>query len=286
MPAPVYSLEMQESVGPEPAAVVAGSDAETYTILSGRLDAGVVILCDHAGNAFPPGYGTLGLAASELERHIAYDVGAAAVTRRLAAALGAPAVLTRYSRLLIDVNRGLDDPTLIMRLSDGAIVTGNRQLDAAERDQRIRLYYEPYHAAIEGLIGEALAAGLPPALLSIHSYTHMWKGCSRPWHAAVLWDKDPRLARPLLEALVAERGLVVGENEPYSGHLKGDSMWRHGTMRGLAHAIVEIRQDLIRDQHGQQEWGERLAGVLRRLLAHQHVRRELGFVRRYGSYTD
>src|SRR3990172_3531271 len=143
---------MQESVGPEPAAVVAGSDAETYTILSGRLDAGVVILCDHAGNAFPPGYGTLGLAASELERHIAYDVGAAVVTRRLAAALGAPAVLTRYSRLLIDVNRGLDDPTLIMRLSDGAIVTGNRQLDAAERDQRIRLYYEPYHAAIEGLI--------------------------------------------------------------------------------------------------------------------------------------
>ncbi len=182
--------------------------------------------------------------------------------RRLAARLGAPAVLTRYSRLLIDCNRGLDDPTLIMRLSDGAIVPANRHIDAAERERRIARYYTPYHAAIERLIDAALALGVPPLLLSVHSFTDKWRGRPRPWHAGVLWDKDPRLAQRLIAALAQGPGMIVGDNEPYSGSLRGDSMWRHGTERGLPHAIVEIRQDLIAGEEGQQQWGERLAGVL------------------------
>jgi predicted N-formylglutamate amidohydrolase len=241
---------------------------ETYSLLPGRLDAGLVLLCDHAGNAFPPGYGTLGLQPSQLERHIAYDIGAAAITRELSRRLGVPAVLTHYSRLLIDPNRGLDDPTLIMRLSDGAIVPGNRNLDAAERHRRIERYYWPYHRAISGLLDHCKASGMAPALLSVHSFTEAWRGTPRPWHVGVLWEADARLARPLLEAFRAEGDLVVGDNEPYAGQLEGDTLWQHGKMRGLAHAALEVRQDLIRDAAGQQAWALRLERVLRSIAQH------------------
>ncbi len=126
----------------------------------------------------------------------------------LAQRLDAPAICTRFSRLLIDPNRGLDDPTLIMRISDGAVVPGNRRLDAAERDRRVRLYYEPYHQRIDGLIEQCVAAGVPPVLLSVHSFTESWKGEPRPWHAAILWDRDYRFSVPLLEALRAEAGVA------------------------------------------------------------------------------
>ena len=226
--------------------------------------------------------------AGELERHIAYDIGAAGVVRhRRPSQLGAPAVLTRYSRLLIDCNRGLDDPTLIMRLSDGAIIPGNRHLDAAERERRIARYYTPYHAAIERLIDAGPGARRAAApLVGAQLYGRLEGRRRRPWHAGVLWDKDPRLAQRLIAALAQDPRLVVGDNEPYSGDLKGDSMWRHGTMRGLPHAIVEIRQDLIADEAGQQEWGERLARCLAGLLAREDVAHDLRRQHHYGSHTD
>ena len=169
------------------------------------------------------------------------------MTRSLAAALGVPALLTRYSRLLIDPNRGADDPTLIMRLSDGAVIPGNRRLDEAERERRTRLYYAPYHRAIDAVIDQCLASGAPPMLLSIHSFTESWKETPRPWHVGVLWDRDLRLAKPLLDGFYAEGDLIVGDNEPYSGQLEGDCLWQHATGRGLVNALIEIRQDLIRD---------------------------------------
>lgn len=266
--------------------LIAREEAETYQILAGRADAGLIVICDHAGNAFPAGYGTLGLAASELKRHIAYDIGAADVVRGLARALGVPAVLSRYSRLLIDPNRGADDPTLIMRLSDGAVIPGNRHLDAAEREKRTQLYYEPYHRAIAATIDQCIATRTPPALLSIHSFTESWKGFSRPWHAGVLWDKDPRLAKPLLDALYAENDLIVGDNEPYTGQLHGDCMWRHGTERGLAHAILEIRQDLIRDAAGQSAWIARLDRMMRSMLDRPALQLAFRKVEFHGSHTD
>jgi predicted N-formylglutamate amidohydrolase len=241
--------------------------AESYTVIGGRADAGIIILCDHAGNAFPPGYGTLGLPEKELQRHIAYDIGAAALTRALASGLHAPALHTHFSRLLIDPNRGEDDPTQIMRLSDGAIVPGNRHVDVAERAHRVASYYRPYHDAIDTAIDACLASGTTPILLSIHSFTESWKATPRPWHVGVLWDSDPRLARPLLDNFYAENDLIVGDNEPYRGDLEGDTMWRHGTMRGLAHAIIEVRQDLIRDAAGQAAWAGRLLRIVRRILA-------------------
>ncbi len=245
--------------------------AETFTVLPGRADAGLILLGDHAGNAFPPGYNTLGLEPAQLARHIAYDIGAAEITRQLALALGLPAVLTRYSRLLIDLNRGEDDPTLIMRLSDGAIVPGNRHLEAAERQRRIDIYYRPYHAAVDRVLDDCLSTGVSPAILSIHSFTESWRGRPRPWHAGVLWDKDPRLARPLLDALNAEPDLLVGDNQPYSGHLEGDTVWRHGFRRGLAHAVVEVRQDLIGEQSGQRAWAVRLERLIKGLAGRRDI---------------
>jgi predicted N-formylglutamate amidohydrolase len=175
--------------------------------------------------------------------------------------------MTRYSRLLIDPNRGADDPTLIMRLSDGAVIPGNRRLDAAEREKRMRLYYQPYHQAIDAVIDRCLASGVAPSLLSIHSFTESWKEHPRPWHVGVLWDKDLRLAGPLLEGLYAEGDLIVGDNEPYSGQLEGDCLWQHATCRGLVNALIEVRQDLIRDAAGQAAWAGRLCRIVAAILS-------------------
>jgi predicted N-formylglutamate amidohydrolase len=245
---------------------IAGQDEASYCVLPGRIDRGLILLCDHARNTLPPAYGTLGLPPEQLKRHIAYDIGAEAVTRIMASALGVPAIMTRFSRLLIDPNRGRDDPTLIMRLSDGAVVPGNRKLDDAERERRLAHYYDPYHRAIDAVIDRFLAAGVTPVLLSMHSFTESWKEFSRPWHVGVLWGSDARLARPLVEGFYAEGDLIVGENEPYSGQLEGDCLWHHGEQRGLPNAIVEIRQDLIRDAAGQEAWGGRMVRIVEKIL--------------------
>jgi predicted N-formylglutamate amidohydrolase len=173
-----------------------------------------------------------------------------------------------------------------MRLSDGAVVPGNRLIDKGERERRIRLYYEPYHLAIDALIESCMAAGVPPVLLSIHSFTECWKGVPRPWDAAILWDRDHRLAVPLLEALRADPGILVGENEPYDGKLAGDCLWQHGTRRGLAHAIIEVRQDLVRDESGQMRWAVRIAAAVRGILARPDLRETLHAVQYFGSHTD
>jgi predicted N-formylglutamate amidohydrolase len=261
-------------------------EASPFRRIEGDWESGALILCDHAANLIPSDYGTLGLTPEDLARHIAYDIGAAPVAEHVARALRAPALLTRYSRLLIDPNRGRDDPTLVMQISDGRIVPGNAALDEAEIEARIARFYAPYHFAIEAAIDAGVAAGKPPVLLAIHSFTQAWKSVPRPWHVAVLWDKDPRLASALLRELEAIPGIVVGDNVPYSGQLKGDTLYQHGTLRGLAHALIEVRQDLILSPEGQAEWGELLAGVVRKVLASADLARRLHVIERYGSHTD
>ena len=241
---------------------ISAETAESFEIIGGSAERRLVLLCDHASNWIPETYGRLGLSASDLERHIAYDIGMDGVTRHLATALGAPAVMSRFSRLLIDPNRGEDDPTLIMRLSDGAIIPGNRHLDAAERERRIARFHRPYHDAIRRVIDSVTRCGIEPKLLSLHSFTPVWRGAARPWHCGVLWEKDERIALPLLAALRAEGDLVVGDNEPYPGQYEGDTLWQHGTQTGIAFCAIEVRQDLISDEAGQRAWGQRLARVL------------------------
>jgi predicted N-formylglutamate amidohydrolase len=269
-----------------PTTMIESQDAESFRIIGGRADSGLILLCDHACNAFPERYGTLGLPAAQLQRHIAYDIGAEAITERLAADLGAPALLTRFSRLLIDPNRGADDPTLIMRLSDGAIIPGNKDVDDAERATRIANFHTPYHAAIKLVIDRCIATGVTPFLLSVHSFTESWKGAPRPWHVGILWDKDPRLAQPLLDGFYAAGNLIVGDNEPYKGCLVGDTMWQHGTKRGLAHAIIEYRQDLVRDESGQKHWAQLTSDILVRTMACSVRGPALRRIERHGSTTD
>ena len=185
----------------------------SFGVIEGDFASGLVIISDHARNTIPAPYHNLGLPDSEFERHIAYDIGAEALTFGLAKALNAPAVYSKFSRLLIDPNRGLDDPTLIMKISDGALVPGNVDIDARERQNRIDHYYQPYHDAIANLIDTAIAQGYPPKVFSIHSFTPFWKGVARPWHVGILWEHDDRFARPLINGLAADKFLTVGENE-------------------------------------------------------------------------
>jgi predicted N-formylglutamate amidohydrolase len=238
--------------------------------IPGKLDAGVLFLCDHASNALPVAYGTLGLGAAALAEHIAYDIGAAAVTRRLAALFEAPALLTRFSRLLIDCNRGADDPTLVMRLSDGKIIPGNARVDAAEIARRSARYRAPYRAAIGATIGAMQASGVIPAIVSIHSFTPVWRSDPRPWVVGILWDRDPRFAAPLITALAAD-GLTVGDNEPYDGALVGDTLDEEVTCRGLAGLLIETRQDLVASEAAAIAWAERLARSLRPVLARPEI---------------
>ena len=240
---------------------------ETFSpveIVTGPPDAGVLLLCDHARNALPPRYGALGLPAQALERHIAYDIGARALTLSLATRLQAPAVLSTFSRLLIDPNRGEDDPTLVMRYSDGAVVPGNAHADEAEIALRVELYWRPYRQAVEAAAQAMLESGKPPAIVSIHTFTPVWRGMPRPWKIGVLYDDDDRIARPLLAAL-ARDGLSaheIGDNEPYSGGLPGDTIDAAALARGLPNVLIEVRQDLVATPEGAKAWGERLAPLI------------------------
>jgi predicted N-formylglutamate amidohydrolase len=233
-----------------------------FEFVPGRSGASLLFVCDHASNALPQAYGDLGLDPEILSTHIASDIGAAEMTRSLAAHFGAPAVLARWSRLLIDLNRGEDDPTLVMKLSDGSTIPGNRNADAAEVAARIAQFHAPYHAQIAS---ELAALGGVPIIISMHSFTPAWKGRARPWEVGVLWDRDGRLAKPLMAEL-AKAGFFVGDNEPYSGELENDCMYRHGTMKGLPHVLIEIRQDLIADTAAARAFAVRLAPVIEAAL--------------------
>ncbi|MCB1364219.1 MAG: N-formylglutamate amidohydrolase [Rhodobacteraceae bacterium] len=223
-----------------------------------------LITCDHATNTIPPdiGNGSLGLPREDMERHIAYDVGAYGVARHLGTLLDAPVIAANFSRLVIDPNRGEDDPTVLMKLYDGSVIPENRHAGPAERERRLNACYRPYHREL------ARMAALPHAVyLAIHSFTRQLRGrAPRPWHVGVLHTQDERLSRPLLDLLAETTDLVVGDNEPYSGHLPGDSVDRHAIAYNRPNVLIEIRNDLIADHDGQRLWAERLAPVLTRAL--------------------
>ncbi|MGO8778412.1 MAG: N-formylglutamate amidohydrolase [Rhodomicrobium sp.] len=277
---------MQQRTEASAQAALPGGAWRSFDIVRGRASASVLVICDHATNLVPPEYGTLGLDDIQLNRHIGYDIGALDVALELGRRLEATVISSRFSRLLIDPNRGEDDPTLIMQLSDGAIVPGNAVLDGAERAKRIARFHAPYHAAIAGELEAMLSRGLVPAVISIHSFTEAWRGVPRKWHAALLWDQDPRLAVPLLRELRTRTGLEIGDNEPYSGHLRNDSIFRHATLKGLPNALIEIRQDRVREPKGQREWGALIADCLTAIFADPASAGPLSCVDFCGSKTD
>jgi predicted N-formylglutamate amidohydrolase len=221
------------------------------------------LTCDHAGRAFPRRLGTLGLPQSEAGRHIAWDIGIGGVGRELSRLLDAAVILQTYSRLVVDCNRDPEVASSIPEISETTEIPGNRGLDEAERKLRVETIFRPYHNAIAAALDRREAAGRASVLVALHSFTPVFKGISRPWHAAVLFNRDPRLAHPLAELLRAEGDLIVGENEPYRvSDLTDYTVPVHGERRGLLHVEIEIRQDLIADAAGQRAWARRLARLL------------------------
>ncbi len=261
---------------------------QPFEVLGGTHECGLLIIADHARPDLPACLGPqgLGLGKDEMSRHIAYDIGIEGVARGLNQQLGAPVVMSTFSRLLIDPNRGENDPTLVMRLSDGAIVPGNADIDEDGINNRLMTYYRPYHDAITTAIDQFLEKGICPVLLSLHSFTPVWRGRPRDLHAGILWDRDDRFVLPLLAALRADGALIVGDNQPYTGRLKGDCMYRHGTSRGLAHALLEIRQDLIEQADDQAAFAHRLASVLTEVVEDDMLMQPCREIRHFGSLTD
>lgn len=226
----------------------------------------LVVIADHAGNRVPAALGRLGLPEAEFARHIAYDIGAAAVARNLAGRLECPAVLASYSRLVVDCNRAPDDPSLIPAASDGTRIPGNLGLDEAHRRARLATFHTSYHAAVAAALDRFRAGGAVPWLFSVHSFTPEMNGEARPWDAGILWNRDGRVVLPLMERLRA-LGLCVGDNEPYSGRLIAYTIDRHAAAAGIPHATVEIRQDQLETEAGIALWSDRLAAILEELFA-------------------
>lgn len=233
-----------------------------YHVIGKERTSRWLITCDHATNRVPPDVngGFLGIEPADMRRHIAYDVGAEGLAVALADRLGATAVLSDFSRLVIDPNRGDDDPTLVMKLYDGTIIPANRHVDAAEVERRLDTLYRPYHAAL----AEMAAKRDDTVIVSIHSFTPCLQGRPpRPWHVGVLYSHlDTRFSVPLVSRLMAEPDLCIGDNEPYSGHLPGDAIDQHALQKGRHNTLIELRNDLIGSEAEQDGWAARLAAIL------------------------
>ncbi len=247
--APGALLEQDES----PPFEVAGRDGRSP----------FVIICDHAGRLLPRALGALGLPESELVRHVAWDIGAGGLARRLATALDAFVVCQRYSRLAIDCNRPLAARDSIAPSSERTVIPGNQQVTREQADARARAIFHPYHDQIRGELDRRRELRRPAILVAVHSFTPVFLDEARPWHVGVLFNRDARLAEPLLQLLRAEGDLVVGCNQPYAVSDESDfSIVHHGEQRDVPHVELEIRQDLIADDTGQIAWAARLARLL------------------------
>lgn len=228
-----------------------------------------LVLCDHASNHVPAEYGGLGLPPFELTRHIAWDIGAAAVARAVASGLHAPLVEQGVSRLVIDANRAWDNPTLIPPTSDGTPVPGNQGLDEAEKLRRWQRWHQPYHRRIARHLNQMHAVGIAPFVVSVHSFTPQLGGeVPRPWPVGVLWRHDPTLAHALVRQLGRD-GTLVGDNKPYDGHeAMGHTVEHHAIGRGLPYTMIELRQDQLATPAARRRWARKLVSALETVVGH------------------
>jgi predicted N-formylglutamate amidohydrolase len=243
--------------------MLAPDEPAPFEVVAGDERSPFVLLCDHAGQRIPRALGNLGLSAAELGRHIAWDIGAAGLARKLAAALDAWLILQTYSRLVIDCNRPLDSPSSIMSISEHTRVPGNQVVSAAEVERRARSIFHPYHDRVVAELDRRARAGQPSVIVTVHSFTPVYMQQGRGWHAGVLYQRDARLGRSLLTLLRAEPGLLVGDNQPYAvSDLTDYAIVEYGERGGRLHVEIEVRQDLIAEEPGQTEWAARLARLL------------------------
>lgn len=248
---------------PAPSLLLDADEPAPVRLLRPEGGSDFVLTVDHAGRLLPRRLGTLGVPDSELARHIGWDIGIAAVSERLSAALDAPAVMQLYSRLAIDCNRSHGVDSSVPAISESTPIPGNLDLTADDLAARRQGLFVPYHAAIASVLDARLAAGRRSVVVAMHSFTPVFKGVPRPMHVGVLFNRDPRLGRALLALLQREPGLVCAENQPYAVSDATDyGIPTYGEQRGLLHVEMEIRQDLITEAAGQAEWAERLARLL------------------------
>jgi predicted N-formylglutamate amidohydrolase len=246
-----------------PKKLLAADEPAPVTVYNADGESPFVLVADHAGNIMPRALGRLGVAEAECERHIAWDIGIAGLGRLLADALGATLIQQNYSRLVIDCNRPLDAATSIADISEHTPIPGNVGLSEAARAARAREIFWPYHRRIEAELDRRRQTGRPAALIALHSFTPVFEGATRPWHAGVLYNRDPRFAHRLMALLNAEKDLFVGDNAPYLVSDASDyTIPVHAERRGLHHLLIEIRQDLIDGETGQRNWAARLARLL------------------------
>ena len=250
--------------------LLGAGDPEPVEVVQSAGTSPFFLTCEHGGRAFPTRLGTLGLPGPDLERHIAWDIGAAGVARKLSARLDATLVLQRYSRLVVDCNRAPHAADFVVEVSEDTVIPGNQRLSEAAIELRAAEIFHPYHDRIHDLLEARIAAGRLTVAVSVHTCTPVYHGVHRPWHIGVMYEHDDRLAREMLVVLSEEgeeAGLEVGDNQPYSMTSDKDySMPRHGQGRGILHVGFEIRQDLVEIESGQHEWAERMERVLRESL--------------------
>ena len=246
------------------AALLSPADPPAFTVINGSADVPMLFLCEHAGKAVPAALDGLGITQADLDDHIGWDIGAEGVTRHLAAMFGATAVVATYSRLVIDANRPLGHPGSMPEESDARRIPGNIGLSPEDRRARQEACFWPYHR-MAARHRVRLSQRQAPVLVFVHSFTpQMADGSPRPWEAGILWDEDARLAKPMLEHLAGVLGEKVGDNQPYTGKGgTGYSAQVHAKETGLPHIMLEVRNDLIRDDEGQRHWAEVLAEALR-----------------------
>lgn len=242
---------------------------ELYNIEGKRK---ALIICDHASPAIPKKLSDLGIEPQKRYDHIAWDIGAADVTRELAKYLDAKAVLSGFSRLVIDCNREPGSPTSILEVSDGVDVPGNKGISEAQAESRFRHCFLPYHEVVEKSILSFRNQNITPAIISIHSFTPVFDSYSRPWDIGILWDLDDRMARPALQLFEGMEGVKVGDNEPYSGRDESGSCIKvHALSAGLPHILIEVRQDLIDAREKAKIWAKKLGIVLEKILADERL---------------
>lgn len=226
-----------------------------------------MLICEHASHFIPPAFNGLGLSDKDLLRHIAWDIGALGLAKAMAILLDAALVHANYSRLLLDINRPINANDSIVLQSENTVIPGNENLTAAEIKLRQEKIYNPFHAEVEALIEHRSQAGMNNVIVSIHSFTPNYHGSERPWHVGVISKNDRSLADALLHALSADEKLCVGDNLPY-GPQDGvyHSIERHTEARSLRNSMIEVRNDLLVEQEGQQYWASILSNALRKAL--------------------
>ncbi|WP_343562140.1 N-formylglutamate amidohydrolase [Kiloniella sp. b19] len=269
-------MSLQELSGGQPS-LLAADEPAPFRIVNQDSPSNIVFFCDHASNFVPRSLNGLGMSGEDMQKHIAYDIGIRGVTEILAERFGFCAIYSHFSRLVVDPNRKLDHDTLIPPVSDGIEVPGNRDLSVDEEQARMETFYYPYQAALKSVLDGIRGRGQVPAILSMHSMTHEMDGVQRPWPVCALWNRDPRLAVPFMEAF-KKRDILCGDNVPYDGRDgHGNSIEVHGDGNGYANMVIEVRQDLISDEQGIRHWAAVLGDVFAEIVDNP----ELNEVRHY-----